>query len=307
MLNGHGDKLGRLLIVATALVGALPALALGVRDNGAAVSSQPQAQSAAEQAPADAQPANDLPAKRRNLLVILEGKALKDHNLKAIGQLLASADYEVTVFVSPTYFLSGDEATAAKLTDFLLEHKDQIKVGVHLSAQRILVENSGVSFRAAPTFWGYPLDVMDCHELCGIEVPLLGYSPKEQSAIIKTAVGTLKSHIGQPIRHSIIEGGLFTKSLAARLRHSGIAVDHTLAGKTAADFYDFRHFPLYSWLDKTGTLARVAERASTCVIQFAHPQAVDGCRIDQQADQVQHLYHSEAFLLTRGTSILLSH
>lgn len=290
-------QLGWLLILA-----APSALGLSVR--GAAPAAQAPLQPSAPQPPAP-QPQVPETQAPKELLVILEGKPLKDHNLEAIGQLVSSGRVQLTVFISPTYFLTGDQVSVAKLGDFLLAYKDQIKVGVHLSAQRTLVENSGVSFRAAPTFWGYPLDVMDCHELCGVEVPLIGYSPKEQNAIIKTAVGTLKAHLGQPIRHSIIEGGLFTKSVAARLRHNGIAVDHTLAGKTAADFYDIRHFPLYSWLEKIGTLARVASRATACVIQLSHP--ADGCRLDQPVTAVRQIYHSEAFLFTRGSSILLSH
>lgn len=298
-------KLGWLLLFTSAAFFGQPAAAVGVRTDAA-----PSRALSPKQEPAFKPEPNQGPESRqepRELLVILEGKPIKDHNLKAISQLVATEALTVTVFISPTYFLSGDEASAAKLSDFLSEHKGTVKVGVHLSGQRILVENSGVSFRAAPTFWGYPLDVMDCHELCGIEVPLLGYTPKEQNAIIKTAVKTLNAHIGQPIRHSIIEGGLFTKSVASRLRHNGIAVDHTLAGKSTKDFYDIRHFPLYSWLDKIGTLARVASPAPSCVIHLAQPSGEDGCRSDQPVTAVEHLYHSEAFLLTRGASILLSH
>lgn len=280
----------------------VPAQGLSVRGATPPAPTSKATQATNAPPPEEPQPEEPQP---EELLVILEGKPLKDHNLEAIGQLISSGRVQLTVFISPTYFLTGDQVSVAKLGDFLLEYKDQIKVGVHLSAQRTLVENSGVSFRAAPTFWGYPLNVMDCHELCGIEVPLIGYSPKEQNAIIKTAVATLKTHIGQPIRHSLIEGGLFTKSVAARLRHNGIAVDHTLAGKTAADFYDIRHFPLYTWLEKIGTLDRVATRAATCVIKLSHP--ADGCRQGQPVTAVRQIYHSEAFLLTRGASILLSH
>lgn len=291
--------------VIAAMIGAAPSYGI----NPKTASQNPSTDSSSRQ-PEDRQQEDHQPKKGQQVSVILEGKPLQDHNLAAISRLIVSGEVEsVTVFVSPTYFLNGDQASVAKLTDFLLEHKGQIKVGVHLSAQRTLVENSGVSFRTGPTFWGYPLDVTDCHELCGIEVPLLGYTPKEQNAIIKTAVKTLKMNVGQAIRHSIIEGGFFTKSLAGRLRHNGIAVDHTLAGKTAADYYDIRHFPLYGWLEKSGTLSRINHRASRCVINLVHPEAVGGC-YDEQSPRgklVTHIYHSEAFLLTSGGPLLLSH
>lgn len=252
--------------------------------------------------------------------IVLEGKPVRDHNLEALSQLIYGSygPSEVAVFISPVYFLSGDQSSAAKLMDFIDQHKGQIRVGVHLSGHRTLVENSGVSFRTGPTFWGYALDGNNCHELCGIEVPLLGYTANEQDAIIKTAVKTLAQHLGHPIRDSLVEGGMFTKSLAARLLHSGITTDHTLAGKSPADYYDIRHFPLYSWLGRTGTLNRLARHSrhprcaltlGTLAAKGKSQAAAGGCKVEANASRrvVQHIYHNEAFMLISSGATLLSH
>lgn len=243
--------------------------------------------------------------------IILEGKPLRDHNLDALRSIIASATRPVQVFVSPSYFLSGNEAAAAQLVRFIEEHKSQIAVGVHLSAQRSLVEASGVRFRLGPTFWGYTLDSANCHALCGIEVPLLGYTPNEQNAIIKTAVQSLNENLGQKIRHSLIEGGYFTKSLAGRLLSHGITTDHTLSGKSPEDYYELRHYPLYGWLQKTGTLQRLARRAGypRCVLNLINAHADGGCMLEgHQHHAAVHVYHGEAFLQSdSGTQLLLSH
>lgn len=251
--------------------------------------------------------------------IILEGKPVREHNLAALSQLIYGSygPSDVVVFVSPVYFLSGDQSSAAKVMEFIDQHKGQIRVGVHLSGHRVLVENSGVSFRTGPTFWGYALDGDSCHDLCGIEVPLLSYTANEQNAIIKTAVKTLAKQLGEPIRHSLVEGGMFTKSLAARLLHSGITTDHTLAGKSPADYFEIRHFPLYNWLGRTGTLNRLARHPHhpRCVLALgktpalAAGQTAQGCNIEPKpmSQAVQHLYHSEAFVLITSGATLLSH
>lgn len=177
--------------------------------------------------------------------VVFEGDFIKDHNLEYLSKLLNSnREKEVIFFISPTYFIKKElEKSKNKLIDFFDQIKSfGLKIGVHISSQKKMIEFIDEPFLKNPTFWGYDLTEENCQTLCGIEVPISAYPNEIQEELIKKSIEIVSENLEMKVEYSYIEGNIVNKGILDILSNQKIMV-HFLDNYDEFLEVEYRHYP----------------------------------------------------------------
>jgi hypothetical protein len=122
-----------------------------------------------------------------------EGRDLNETNLAAMETFRTRfPDVKLVQFLNAAYFTKPGAVSkdvAAKIARPLRPGDER---GLHIHGWERLMQASGVTFRATPTFWGGADKLSnDCNDDCGHEVPISAYETTELRKVMKFSVDTL--------------------------------------------------------------------------------------------------------------------
>lgn len=188
-----------------------------------------------------------------NTLVVLatiswHGDHIRPPNLTALQDLRRSyPGTHMLHLVDAAYWTkknANKADTTAKIRS-LITTGDEI--GMLLQGWRSLTQAAGVKFRVAPTLWGEDVDLKDCENDCGREVPLTEYNAEEVDKIVKFALQQFADAGLTRPRTVQLAGWLSSAPIQEVLARNQFQTD--LSAVPPATLQPLlKRYPLYTWL-----------------------------------------------------------
>ncbi|MFW7379404.1 MAG: hypothetical protein ACOH5I_11390 [Oligoflexus sp.] len=159
--------------------------------------------------------ANDHVQENKKMALVLSlvwnGDHIFPHNLEALSQLRQTyPDLRFWHFISPNYFLATSDEERERRASLIQKHiKEKDFVGLYLEARPNIIEESGVLFRARPSFFRGSTVQCESLENCQYDAMLSVFSQKELRKIIRTSKSIIEAqgfHIGDRFMNRFWEG-----------------------------------------------------------------------------------------------------
>ncbi|MDB4998845.1 MAG: hypothetical protein JWM74_6277 [Myxococcaceae bacterium] len=178
-----------------------------------------------------------------------EGRDLTEANIRAMETFRTRfPDVKLVHFLNAAYYTKPGAVTKDVTAKIARPLRTGDERGLHIHGWERLMEASGVTFRATPTFWGGANQLSnDCNFDCGHEVPISAYETGELRKVIKFSVDTLDKNGFGRAKSFRAGGWVATPTVREAIAAEGFRSDNSAVPATFLQS-EIGTLPLHRWV-----------------------------------------------------------
>ena len=179
--------------------------------------------------------------------IVWEGRHVRANNVEALVHFReAFPNVPVIHFINPAYLSAPGSDGKALRTALSRVVRPTDQIGLYLQPFKDFVIAAGVTYRAAPSYWGAPA-AADCGVECGSDVPITAYDEEEITKLVRFAVRQLKTLGFNSVQSVFVGGWLASQQVLDVVSAQGFKYDYSAVPPEIVKDRLSR-FPLQLWL-----------------------------------------------------------